>query len=143
MPNGFPFGPNFTPPTLVTAEPTPALDRAKWSIERRQRPRRPVALTQKGAERRLAQEMAAGRITSRQFLAGVGALSKATVGAGTSSITDVALGLASPSPRASKPARTTPFQPIPVTWAGSSPNPFYNALLRRRASPKPVMGTLF
>jgi hypothetical protein len=60
------------------------------------RPRPPVSLTQRGAERRLAQEMAAGRITRQQFLGGVGALSKATVGAGQTTVTAGALGLPDP-----------------------------------------------
>jgi hypothetical protein len=54
---------------------------------------RAPTLTQRGAERRLAQEMAAGRITAQQFKAGAGALSKATIGAGRTTVMASELGL--------------------------------------------------
>lgn len=72
-------------------------------------PKSPPRLSLRGAQTRLAQEMATGRITRKQFLAGVGALSKAAVGAGKTSFTAAELGLGGPrpaAPRAAPRART-------------------------------------
>lgn len=66
----------------------------------------PIKLSEKGAERKLAQDMAAGRITAAQFKSGYGALTKATRGAGKTGVTAQELGYPSPA-RPARPASMT------------------------------------
>lgn len=82
-------------------------------------------LTQRGAERRLAQDMAFGRITKDQFLAGYRALTKKTVGAKAKTITTTELGYSGTDPAKLSPHIRTGLSSSARTGLGGN-------LLKRR-----------
>ncbi len=103
-------------------------------------PHSPIGLTTRGAETRLSQDFSLGRINRRQFLLGVGALSKQVVAGGQSSVTLSSLGLPDPfKPHPTKPTRSSRVNPVTEPVAGGPGfNP--NRKPTRSSRVSPVVG---